>query len=482
MLRWSDPDHTGADHGLGIDDFSVTPQGTGGNAPVVPTCPATLTTTQGTPTSGPISATDADGTVVSATITGITPVNPGTITITGFTPAGGVGGTANGTLSVSNTTPVGSYSVTIQWANNDAVPQTADCVVAVTVNPPPVALFIHDVQGNGSSTPIPPATPVTVEGVVIGRFQATGQLAGFFLQEEDADADADPQTSEGIFIFCGGCPTAVAEGQRVQVTGPASEFFGMTELTATTAGSVVVTNAGNNLAQVTPAPIDLPVAGDVNAFYERLEGMRVTFVDSLSVSEYFEQARFGTLELFEGGRPLQFTETTAPSVPGYAAHLDNLTRRRVLLDDDNDNQNGSLLPFQPEGSQFNYFPRANGGLSVGTQGIDFFRGGDLVNAPDRRPALVVLRTVGDRRLAHPARGRDAGGVHGVQPAAALASRGRRRHQGREHEPAQLLHHDRHHLGQLGPLRAERDAGLPRGRQRGRAEPAARAHRPASSAA
>jgi hypothetical protein len=27
MLRWSDPDHTGADHGISIDDFSVTPQG-----------------------------------------------------------------------------------------------------------------------------------------------------------------------------------------------------------------------------------------------------------------------------------------------------------------------------------------------------------------------------------------------------------------------------------------------------------------------
>ena len=27
MLRWSDPDHVGADHGLSIDDFSVTPQG-----------------------------------------------------------------------------------------------------------------------------------------------------------------------------------------------------------------------------------------------------------------------------------------------------------------------------------------------------------------------------------------------------------------------------------------------------------------------
>lgn len=28
MLRWADPDHTGADHGLSIDDFSVTPRAT----------------------------------------------------------------------------------------------------------------------------------------------------------------------------------------------------------------------------------------------------------------------------------------------------------------------------------------------------------------------------------------------------------------------------------------------------------------------
>ena len=59
---------------------------------------------------------------------------------------------------------------------------------------------------------------MTVEGVVVGDFQAqgSGELRGFFLQEEDADADADPQTSEGIFVFCSACPTAVAEGQRVQ--------------------------------------------------------------------------------------------------------------------------------------------------------------------------------------------------------------------------------------------------------------------------
>ena len=152
----------------------------------------------------------------------------------------------------------------------------------------------------------------------------------------------------------------------------------MTEITATTAGSVVVTDAGNHLAEVTPSPIDLPIAGDVNAFYEAREGMKVTFVDTLTVSEYFELARFGQIILFEGGRPQQFTETDPPSVAGYAAHLDDARparghpRRRQ--------QRAGGLP-QPArtASQSVFYPRANGGFSVGTQGTDFFRGGDLVN-------------------------------------------------------------------------------------------------------
>jgi len=236
--------------------------------------------------------------------------------------------------------------------------------------------FIHDVQGSGAATPMAGAT-VTVEGVVTGDYQAATQLQGFFLQEEDADTDADPATSEGIFVFCDGCPTAVTEGQRVRVTGSVSEFFDMTEITASSAGSVVVTNAGNNLAQVTAASIDLPVAGDVNAFYEAREGMRVTFVDTLTVSEYFELFRFGHIELFEGGRPQQYTETSAPGAAGYAAHLAALDRRRVILDDTDDTPNAPLT--LAEGSQFVFHPRANGGFSAGTQGTDFFRGGDLVN-------------------------------------------------------------------------------------------------------
>jgi uncharacterized repeat protein (TIGR01451 family) len=214
---------------------------------------------------------------------------------------------------------------------------------------------VHDVQGNGASTPVPGAT-VTVEGVVIGDYQNTNQLQGFFLQEEDADADADPATSEGVFVFCGTCTTSVAEGQRVRATGSVSESAGLTQINANAAGNVVVADAGNHLAEVAPTPVDLPIVGVLDDFYESREGMRVIFVDALTVADYFELGRYGQIVLTQGGRATTFTQNAPPSVAGFAAHEDAIARR-----------------------QFVYYPRANGGFSIGTQGVDFFRGGDSVS-------------------------------------------------------------------------------------------------------
>src|SRR6185295_16088335 len=127
----------------------------------------------------------------------------------------------------------------------------------------------------------------------------------------------------------------------------------------------------------TPTPITLPVVGDLNAFYEAREGMLVTFTDTLTVSEYFELGRFGQIVLTQGGRSFQFTEKSAPSVAGNTAHLDAFARREVILDDDNNGQEAYLG--KPNGQQAVFYPQANGGFSVGTQGVDFFRGGDLVS-------------------------------------------------------------------------------------------------------
>ena len=74
------------------------------------------------------------------------------------------------------------------------------------------------------------------------------------LQEEDAEADADPLTSEGIFVFDSGSSVEVAAGDVVRVRGTVTEFFELTEITDVE--GVVVCATG---ASVTVTSLTLPV-------------------------------------------------------------------------------------------------------------------------------------------------------------------------------------------------------------------------------
>ena len=82
---------------------------------------------------------------------------------------------------------------------------------------------IGAIQGNGSNqlaggahddvSPLNGAT-VTIEAIAVADFQSlpqptrSGELRGFFVEEEDDDHDADPTTSEGLFVFTGNAPVA----------------------------------------------------------------------------------------------------------------------------------------------------------------------------------------------------------------------------------------------------------------------------------
>jgi len=352
---------------------------------VTDTAPTVTTTT---PTNG------ATGVLITSTITinfseavdvsagGVTVECPVSTSVT-LSPALPVSNTSSLVLTPSASLPYGtictvtvlSGNVTDVDVNDPPNTMTADYVFSFTTENAPVITRIHDVQGNGSATPIPGST-VTINAIVVGDYQgpAATELRGFFVQEEDADADANPATSEGLFIFCSSCPTAVNVGDRVQITGTVSEFFNMTQITASTAGSITVISSGNPLP--TPATITLPVPNTfatVNDYYEQFEGMLVNFPMTLTVSEYFELARYGQIILYEGGRPYQFTHNNAPSVAGYNAHLDNLARREVILDDINNTQNAPL------GTTERIYHPQPGGLSIGTQGVNYFRGGDTVS-------------------------------------------------------------------------------------------------------
>lgn len=213
--------------------------------------------------------------------------------------------------------------------------------------------LIHEIQGTGDSSPLV-ATRVRIEGVVVGDFEGSAGLSGFFVQEEDSDADGDPATSEGIFVFNGGA-FQVDAGDRVRVEGLVSEFNDLTELT----DPVVEVLASNVLGEVSTALInDL---GGENL--ERLEGMRVELTQELFVTEYFQLGRFGSVVLSVGGRLQQPTQITSPGPSANALQAQN-DRRRIVLDDGSGVQNPATILF------------GRGGNPV--SGDNILRGGDTL--------------------------------------------------------------------------------------------------------
>ncbi len=147
--------------------------------------------------------------------------------------------------------------------------------------------LISAIQGVGDSSPFVGET-VSISAIVSGDFQdddsdTENNLGGFYAQQESPDGDA--ATSEGIFVFDGNDPaTDVSVGDRVRVSGTINEYFGETQLNATS-----VSVAGNGIIQATDVnlPADTSAAnsdGDAIANLERFEGMLVRFPQKLTVS------------------------------------------------------------------------------------------------------------------------------------------------------------------------------------------------------
>ncbi|VAW33102.1 VgrG protein [hydrothermal vent metagenome] len=200
------------------------------------------------------------------------------------------------------------------------------------------ATLIHNIQGSGSSSPLNGVTDVIIEGVVVGDYQDTvNELAGFNLQEEDADADGNPATSEGIFVYDNGFGVDVNPGDVVRLQGTVTELetsaasgVFLTEMNALT--TVSLCSSG---ATVTPATITLPLTDLTDL--EPFEGMLVTFPQTLDVTETYNLARYGSVDL-SLGRLFNPTQITTPGAAANAQQaLNDLSR--IILDDANGVQN-----------------------------------------------------------------------------------------------------------------------------------------------
>ena len=184
-------------------------------------------------------------------------------------------------------------------------------------------IAIHIVQGNGDASPLVDNI-VTVQAVVVGEF--TEGLSGFYLQEEDADADQDSTTSEGIFVFA---PDFVANvGDLLTVTATVEERFGQTQLRGADAGATIVLEASNQ-ALPTAATLTLP---RTDSQLEALEGMRVRPQD-LVITDVNSLARFGEVTVTSGERLIQYTECNLPDSAGLAAYTALQAQDQLVIDD-----------------------------------------------------------------------------------------------------------------------------------------------------
>lgn len=227
-------------------------------------------------TASPAPATDlnigyatADGTATTANNDYV--AKSGTATI--------AAGTTSVTISVvvngdTTTEPNETFSVVVTNAGGAVI---GNGTGTGTINNDDVAIVpIHDIQGNGASSPLVGQT-VSTRGIVTGR-----KSNGFFLQAADADADADPMTSEGVYVFTSSAPPAdAAVGNLVQVTATVQEFSPSQDplqppLTELGSASVIVLSTGNALPAPVPLTATFPNPEGAYDQLERVEGMRVS--------------------------------------------------------------------------------------------------------------------------------------------------------------------------------------------------------------
>jgi predicted extracellular nuclease len=236
---------------------------------------------------------------------------------------------------------------------------------------------IADIQGSGSSSPLQ-GQSVMISAIVSGDFQTNDEdtasdLGGFYVQNEAADQDS--KSSTGIFVFEGDSTNNdVAVGDRVEVRGTVEEFFGETQIKAT---SVRVT--GNGI--IRPTDIDLPStdvmrneSGDYVADLERYEGMLVRIPQRLTVTNLRNLERFGEVGLSQGGRLFQFTNSHAPSARKYENYRKAVAARSILLDDGKRSSNPTPIRYLNAASKADYSLRGGDSIGAATGNLRFSRG------------------------------------------------------------------------------------------------------------
>jgi len=371
-------DAVGSDSWIGIDDIKVTSTGPQPVGQTVGFSASTVAVAHDEGDTGSTSyqfvvertgGTTGDvafsGTIASAQTDAADFVGGKPTSFNGTIAAGQTSATVTVTVAGDTTSEANeTFALTLQNVSNSAAVATtigsAAQATGTIVNDDVAITKISAIQGTGASSTMVGQT-VTVDAIVVGDFQNGDgdngrNLNGFYLQEQLTDSDGNLLTSEAIFVYGGTGDVQV--GDRVRVTGTVSEYFGLTELTAT---SIAVVEAGavadiNTMATA----IDLPSVGttlsqdgDYQPDLEAYEGMLVTIPETLTITEQFNLDRFNEIKLVAGERPAQFTQENAPDAAAYQAYLAELGARTITYDDGLNTQNQPIANLDGFGPTYN---------------------------------------------------------------------------------------------------------------------------------
>ncbi|NOZ51340.1 MAG: hypothetical protein GXP37_15050, partial [Chloroflexi bacterium] len=209
--------------------------------------------------------------------------------------------------------------------------------------------YIHDVQGAAHLSPLVDTDVSNVYGII-----TVVRSRGFYMQTPDANIDADPATSEGLYVYTGATP-AVAVGDLVMINASVSEYYpggygsGNLSTTELTSPGVIVISRDNPLPAATIIGaagrmppnqiIENDATGDVNTtgifdpdqdgidFYESLEGMLVQINDAVAVGA---TSRYGEIPVVGDGGAY----ASVPSIRGgVVIGPGDFNPERIIIDD-----------------------------------------------------------------------------------------------------------------------------------------------------
>lgn len=187
------------------------------------------------------------------------------------------------------------------------------------------ALEISAIQGTGNSTPFAGKT-VTTRGYVTASYP-TGGFNGYVIQTPNTGGEPNANgASSALFVYAGPNGSKAEIGQYVEVTGVASEFNGLTQVSA---------NSFIALDEEVAPPIPLTIAWPTTeSSREAIEGMLFAPSGDYTVTNSYSTNQYGEVQLAFGTTPLiQPTDAGAPGSNEANAAVADALARKVTLDD-----------------------------------------------------------------------------------------------------------------------------------------------------